>query len=51
MAFIMEQAGGAATTGTQSILDIIPTAIHQRTPVFMGSRDLVAEVEKCYASK
>ncbi len=41
MAFIMEQAGGSATDGTQRILDIQPTHIHQRTPFFAGSRDLV----------
>ncbi len=37
LAFIMEQAGGHATNGTQRILDIRPTHIHQTTPVYMGS--------------
>jgi len=43
MAFIMEQAGGMATTGTTNILDIQPENIHQRVPVVMGSPDDVQE--------
>jgi fructose-1,6-bisphosphatase I len=43
MGFIVEQAGGAATTGRQRILDIQPTSIHQRVPVFLGSRN---EIER-----
>jgi fructose-1,6-bisphosphatase I len=38
MAFIIEQAGGAATDGRQRILDIEPHKLHQRVPVFLGSR-------------
>ena len=41
MAFIIEQAGGAATTGRERILDLQPTAIHQRVPVVLGSRNEV----------
>lgn len=37
LAFIMEQAGGQASNGKQRILDIVPTHIHQTTPVYMGS--------------
>lgn len=44
-AFILEIAGGKATDGTQRILDILPTAIHQRTPFFVGSREMMAELE------
>jgi fructose-1,6-bisphosphatase I len=44
MALIVEQAGGAATDGQQRILDIKPTKLHQRVPVFLGSRDEVAVV-------
>ncbi|MBP1206823.1 fructose-1,6-bisphosphatase I [Duganella sp. 1411] len=44
MAFIVEQAGGAATDGQQRILDIQPHKLHQRVPVFLGSRDEVAVV-------
>lgn len=38
MAFIAEQAGGAATNGVDRILDIQPTELHQRTPLVIGSR-------------
>ncbi|HEX2530380.1 MAG TPA: class 1 fructose-bisphosphatase [Burkholderiaceae bacterium] len=41
MAFIVEQAGGAATTGLQRILDVQPEKLHQRIPVFLGSRNEV----------
>jgi fructose-1,6-bisphosphatase I len=41
MAFIVEQAGGAATTGRERILDIQPQAIHQRVPVVLGSKNEV----------
>jgi fructose-1,6-bisphosphatase I len=44
MAFIVEQAGGAATDGKTRIMDIQPTKLHQRVPVFLGSRDEVAVV-------
>ncbi|XP_078424371.1 fructose-1,6-bisphosphatase isozyme 2-like [Cetorhinus maximus] len=43
MAFIMEQAGGKATTGTQPVLDVKPEYIHQRVPLIMGSPDDVDE--------
>jgi fructose-1,6-bisphosphatase I len=48
MAFIVEQAGGAAITGTKRILEIVPTQIHERCPVFMGSKDDVKDVEDLY---
>jgi len=38
LAFIVEQAGGAATDGGQRILDIDPTELHQRTPLYIGSK-------------
>ncbi|MEZ5055345.1 MAG: class 1 fructose-bisphosphatase [Chitinophagales bacterium] len=41
MAFIQEQAGGKATNGKERILDIIPTELHQRTTVYIGSTKLV----------
>jgi len=44
MAFIVEQAGGMATDGKKRILDIQPEKLHQRVPVFLGSRDEVALV-------
>jgi fructose-1,6-bisphosphatase I len=44
MAFIVEQAGGAATTGYQRILEIEPTSLHQRVPVVLGSKQEVEHV-------
>jgi len=43
MAFLAEQAKGAATDGYQRILDIQPTALHQRVPFFCGSKNMVAK--------
>ncbi|XP_071488661.1 fructose-1,6-bisphosphatase 1-like [Diadema antillarum] len=43
MAFIMEKAGGRGIAGQENILDIQPTAIHQRCPVIMGSADDVED--------
>lgn len=43
MALIIEQAGGLCTTGRERILEIMPTSIHQRVPVILGSRQ---EVER-----
>jgi len=48
MALLIEKAGGRATTGTQRILDVAPKSIHQRVPVFLGSKDNVAELENFY---
>ncbi|XP_070157185.1 fructose-1,6-bisphosphatase 1 [Polyergus mexicanus] len=39
MAFIMKEAGGLATNGKIDILDIVPESIHQRSPIFLGSKD------------
>ena len=38
LAFIVEQAGGAATDGRQRIMDVKPTELHQRTPLYIGSK-------------
>lgn len=43
MAFIMQAAGGMATTGTENILDIVPTELHQRVPIFIGSKQMVSK--------
>ncbi|KGQ19162.1 Fructose-1,6-bisphosphatase, type I [Lysobacter dokdonensis DS-58] len=43
MSYLVEQAGGAATNGRTRILDLAPTQLHQRVPVFLGSRDEVAK--------
>lgn len=44
MAMIVEQAGGLATDGKQRMLDIQPTKLHQRVPVFLGSKNEVERV-------
>lgn len=46
MAFIIEQAGGAASNGRHRILDIQPEKLHQRVPLIIGSKDDVAEAER-----
>lgn len=46
LAFIAEQAGGYASDGCQNILDIQPQTLHQRTPLFIGNRDLVEKAEE-----
>ncbi|MBW4516065.1 MAG: class 1 fructose-bisphosphatase [Timaviella obliquedivisa GSE-PSE-MK23-08B] len=45
MAYLIEQAGGRATTGRQEIMDVIPEKIHARSPLIIGSREDVALVE------
>ncbi|MBL0029886.1 MAG: class 1 fructose-bisphosphatase [Rhodanobacteraceae bacterium] len=44
MAFIVEQAGGAATDGQIRIMDRLPRGLHERVPVFLGSKNEVARV-------
>ncbi len=44
MAFLVEQAGGVASTGSEPILEVVPEKLHQKVPVILGSR---WEVEKC----
>ena len=41
LAFVVEQAGGLATDGQTRVLDLNPTELHQRTPLFIGSKDEV----------
>ena len=49
MGLLVEQAGGAASTGRERILDIAPTRLHQRVPVFLGSKNEVAAAERYHA--
>jgi fructose-1,6-bisphosphatase I len=44
MAFLVEQAGGSATNGAQRIMDIVPTKLHERVSVILGSRNEVERV-------
>lgn len=50
MAFIVEQAGGRASTGTGDIRDIQPTELHQRVPIYIGSTEYVDLAEEMLAS-
>ena len=45
LAFIIEQAGGYGSDGKQNILDIHPESLHERTPLFIGNRELVEKAE------
>lgn len=44
MAYLVSQAGGLASNGTIPILDIMPENIHQRSPIFLGSKEDVEDV-------
>jgi fructose-1,6-bisphosphatase I len=46
LSFIAEQAGGASSDGRQRVMDIPPESLHQRTPIFVGNRDLVEKAEE-----
>src|SRR5881397_2852773 len=48
LAMIVEQAGGAASTGEQRILDIQPTSLHERVPLIIGSREDVEQYNQFY---
>jgi fructose-1,6-bisphosphatase I len=49
MAFIVEQAGGAASTGRGRVLDLVPESLHQRVPLILGSSEQVRRIEQFYA--
>ncbi len=51
MAFLFEQAGGAATNGKDRILDIMPSELHQRTPLILGSKDDVGAFRQFLAGE
>ena len=51
LAYIVEQAGGYASTGTERILDIEPQHLHQRVPVFIGGMDDVRMAEDIIQGK
>ncbi|MCC6655232.1 MAG: fructose-bisphosphatase class I, partial [Flavobacteriales bacterium] len=46
LAFIVEQAGGKATDGTVRIMELKPTELHQRCPLFIGSKAMVEAATK-----
>src|SRR5690606_29888490 len=51
LAFIVEQAGGKASNGHSRIMEIKPETLHQRTPVFIGNKEMVEQVEKMLTEK
>ena len=44
MAHIVENAGGLASTGDIPMLDLVPKTIHERSPIFLGSKDDVQDI-------
>jgi fructose-1,6-bisphosphatase I/sedoheptulose-1,7-bisphosphatase len=50
MAMLVEQAGGAASTGRVRILDVSPTQIHQRIPIVIGSKNEVDHIERYHSA-
>jgi fructose-1,6-bisphosphatase I len=48
LAMVVEQAGGSASTGSQRIMDIQPTSLHQKVPLIIGSREDVRRYERFY---
>lgn len=46
LSFIVEQAGGRASNGSKRILEVSPTSLHQRSPLFIGSRNMVEKIEE-----
>lgn len=46
LAFIAEQAGGLCTNGRERIMDLTPTALHQRVPLFVGEKNMVEECQQ-----
>merc|ERR1712087_238604 len=51
MSFIMEQAGGLATTGKERVMEMVPAEVHQRVPIVMGSKNQIQEVIDAYAKE
>ncbi|MFQ5768603.1 MAG: class 1 fructose-bisphosphatase, partial [Acidobacteriota bacterium] len=51
LAFLAEKAGGGATDGARPILEIVPTSLHQRTPLFIGNRGDVETVTRLHQAE
>jgi len=49
MSYIIEHAGGKSSTGTKRVLEIVPSKIHERCPIIIGSKEDVEDVEKLYS--
>jgi fructose-1,6-bisphosphatase I/sedoheptulose-1,7-bisphosphatase len=50
IAFIVEQAGGGASTGRERVMDLVPTSLYQRAPLILGSRNEVERIERYHRS-
>jgi len=50
LAMVIEEAGGASSQGTHSILQVEPSELHQRTPLYLGSKSVVEKVEAALKS-
>jgi fructose-1,6-bisphosphatase I len=48
MAFVIEQAGGLASTGRERIMEVVPSSLHQRVPLIFGARSKVERVERLH---
>jgi fructose-1,6-bisphosphatase I len=51
LSWIVEQAGGRATTGRDRVLDVVPASLHQKSPFICGSRDEVDRVMRIYSGQ
>jgi fructose-1,6-bisphosphatase I len=51
LAFLIEQSGGRAISESGRIMDILPQELHERTPVFIGSKNMVDTVEQLLNSE
>ena len=51
MSFLVEQAGGYSSTGTQPVSKLTPQKLHERCPVFLGNHHLVKPIEKFIANE
>jgi len=49
VAMLAEQAGGRAITGHERLLDVVPTSLHQRVPLILGSRNEVERIQRYHA--
>jgi fructose-1,6-bisphosphatase I/sedoheptulose-1,7-bisphosphatase len=49
VAFLVEQAGGAASTGSRRIMEVVPESLHQRVPLVFGSRNEIERIERYHA--
>jgi fructose-1,6-bisphosphatase I / sedoheptulose-1,7-bisphosphatase len=49
ISFLIEQAGGRATTGSERLLEVVPQTLHQRIPLILGSRSEVERIERYHA--